>query len=126
MPGTVLIVDDCASLATPLEVALSCLPNVCILTLSSVTDALKILGDSRYQVAAVVTDLNLPLMNGLDLIDKIRSHQQYSRIPVVVVTGESNPLIRTQAIQRGASAYFPKPYSPAHIRQELERLLNAG
>jgi CheY-like chemotaxis protein len=126
MPDTVLIVDDCASLATPLEIALSHLPDVRILTLSSVMDALKILSDARYHVTAVVTDLNLPLMNGLELLDRIRSHQQYSRIPVVVVTGDSNPLTRTQAIQRGASAYFPKPYSPATIRQELERLLNVS
>jgi PleD family two-component response regulator len=125
-PGTVLIIDDSESTAAPLEIALSVLENVQVMVLSSAIDALKVLNDSQENVIAVVTDLHLPLMNGLELIVEIRASMRHREIPVIVVSGDSNSTTRGDAFQSGANAYFPKPYSPVHIRNELERLLHAS
>lgn len=126
MLRTVLIVDDCETMAAPLEIALASLDNIQIVMLSNAKDALKILADREYDVTAVVTDLHLPLMTGLELIDNIRSHSRYATIPIVVITGDSDPITRVNALQKGANAYFPKPFSPADVRHELERLLHAS
>ncbi len=125
MLRTVLIVEDSENTATPLEIALGSLENMQIVLLSNALDALKILANLDYDVTAVVTDLHLPRMSGLELIEQIRRESRYARIPIVVVTGDSDPATRTNAFQKGASAYFPKPYSPADVRHELERLLYA-
>lgn len=126
MLRTVLIVDDCETTATPLEIALASLDNIHILMLSNALEALKILANCNYNVTAVVTDLHLPHMTGLELIDNIRSDSRYATIPIVVITGDSDPSTRINAFQKGANAYFPKPYSPADVRHELERLLHAS
>ena len=126
MPAKVLIVDDCETTATPLEIALASLAGIEVVMLTSAFAALSILQDRHCHVAAVVTDLHLPQMNGFELIDNIRKNKRYAKIPVVVITGDSNAATRSLAFQKGASAYFPKPYSPADIRTELERLLHAS
>jgi len=126
MLGTVLIVDDCESTATPLEIALTSMQNIQVVLLTSALDALKVLASRDHQVMAVVTDLHLPLMNGFELIDKIRNDKRYAKIPIVLITGDSSTVTRSQAFQKGASAYFSKPYSPADVRHELERLLHAS
>lgn len=126
MLGTVLIVDDCEHTAAPLEIALATMHDIQVLMLSSALDALKVLANRDYRISAVVTDLHLPKMNGFELIDIIRKDVHYGKIPIVLITGDSNAVTRTQAFQKGASAYFPKPYSPADVRHELERLLHAS
>jgi CheY-like chemotaxis protein len=126
MLRTVLIIDDCESTATPLEIALTAMHDTRVLLLSNAFDALKILANRDYQVTAVVTDLHLPVMNGFELIDNIRGNRHYATIPIVVVTGDTDPATRTQAFQKGANAYFQKPYSPANLRHELERLIHAS
>ena len=123
MPGIVLIVDDCVLTAVPLEIALAGLDGVQVMTLASAQAALKVLANKDYQVAAIVTDLHLPLMNGFELIEHIRRDTRYSNLPIVVVTGDGNPTTRTRAIEKGANSYFPKPYSPSDLRDELERLI---
>ena len=124
MRKTILIVDDCLVTATPLEIALAAMENMQVLLLSSAADALKILANPDFQVSAIVTDLHLPHMNGFELIEAIRKNGPYASVPIVLVTGESNPVTRSRAFEKGASAYFPKPYSPADIRHELERLIH--
>ncbi len=127
MTQLILIVDDdCDTTATPLEIALGVVENIEVVMLTNARDALNILADGARCVTAVVTDLHLPLMNGFELIEHIRLHVRYAKLPIVVITGDSDPLTRIRALQKGANAYFPKPYSPADLRQELERLLHAN
>src|SRR5665213_1031828 len=102
MRRTILIVDDCLAMATPLEIALATTPDVQIVPLSSAADALKILADPKFQVSAVVTDLHLPHMNGFELIEAIRQDRHYARVPIVVVSGDSNPLTCTRVFEKGA------------------------
>ena len=72
-----------------------------------------------------MTDLNLPFVDGFALIEAVRGNQRYSRLPIVVVSGDSHPETPERLRRLGANAYFPKPYSPAEIKRTLESLLNA-
>ena len=125
-PIVLIVDDDCDTTATPLEIALGALDNVEVVMLTNVRDAITILSNSAFHVKAVVTDLHLPLMNGFELIEHIRRDVRYANLPIVVITGDSDPLTRICALEKGADAYFPKPYSPTDLRHELERLLHAN
>jgi CheY-like chemotaxis protein len=124
MQQTVFIVEDSEGAATPLEVALQAVIGVRVRLFSSAGDALNTLGSTPDHVAALVTDLNLPLMDGFELIRRVRSDRRYSALPIIVVSGDSHPDTLDRLIRLGANAYFPKPYSPMEIRQKLESLLN--
>jgi CheY-like chemotaxis protein len=125
MLQTVFIVEDSEGAATPLEVALQTIIGVRVQLFSSARDALTTLGSTPDQVGALVTDLNLPSMDGFELIKRIREDQRYTTLPIIVVSGDTQPETLERLIRLGADAYYPKPYSPTEIRQKLESLLNA-
>ena len=122
---TVLIVEDGDDVA-PLEIALAALDGVKVIILANGRDAIELLRTASVQIAAVVTDLHLPHADGFELIRAIRADDRYLRLPIVVVSGDSNPEVPEQLRLLGANAFFPKPYSPVEIRKELKGLLNAS
>jgi len=123
MRRLVLIVEDQAHSAAPLEIALSGIAGIDVVLLSNAKDALRLLKDQDKQIAAIVTDLHLPYMDGFELIATIRSHGKRAGLPIIVVSADTHPDTPSRLALLGASAYFPKPYSPAKIRKALEGLL---
>jgi len=124
MARTVLIVEDSESSATPLEIALAEISGIEVLMLSNARDALDIFCNRARDIAALVTDLHLPLMDGFELIEEVRRDKRYSGMPILVVTADTDPTTPDRVRRLGANACFPKPYSPAEIRQKLENLLH--
>lgn len=88
-------------------------------------DALAALRNMHSPVRAVITDLNMPRMDGFELIRRIRKDTALARVPIIVVSGDTNPDTPALTAALGADAYFSKPYSPAIVRRTLEQLLNA-
>jgi len=66
----------------------------------------------------------MPGMDGFALIRHIRSDRAHFAIPIIVVTGDSDPETPERTLQLGANAFFAKPFSPVAIRNVLEKLLN--
>lgn len=124
--GAVLIVEDAETCATTLDVAFSAIPDLAVVLAASAPDAIRMLKDEHLSVRAVVTDLNLPGMDGFELIRLIRAGARHSRVPVIVVSGETDPRAPERARSAGADAFFSKPFSPAQVRQKLEQLLDAN
>lgn len=122
--GTVLIVEDEDSV-TALEIALAALDGVTVLTSTNASDALQLLRQPSSTIAAVVTDLRLPRVDGYELIRAIRSDRRYAHLPVIVLSGETSPGLPERLRLLGADAFFPKPYSPSEVRRTLKGLLSA-
>ena len=121
MQRTLLIVDDSGVCAENLEFALAGVAGCSTSVVHSAEDALHIL--VQGSVVGMVTDLHLPKMEGLDLVIAVRSRTGGERIPILVVSGDSDPRTPQRAIQAGANGFFAKPYSPAGIRKRMEELL---
>ena len=119
----VLIVEDSENCAATLEIAILGIPGISVRTASSAIEALRIL-DNGARFGAIVTDLNMPRMDGFELIRRIRQHQRLSTTPIVVVSADTDPDTPERISQLGVSAYFSKPYSPAQVRQKLEQILD--
>jgi CheY-like chemotaxis protein len=65
-------------------------------------------------------------MNGFELIEYIRGDRRYARVPIVVVSADTDPETPQRSFRLGASAYFSKPCSPVAVRKTLEQLLHAN
>ena len=122
MTRTVLVVEDAELCRDTLEVALLKIPNLAVYSVTTAEEALQCLASN--EVSALVTDLRLPRMDGYQLIEAIRSQPRCSSLPILVISGDSDPRVRTRVVGLGADAYFPKPYSPAAVRHKLAELLN--
>lgn len=125
MRGTILIVDDAETSGAVLEMACSSISGVEICVVCSARKAVRMLEDGS-DIRAVITDLQMPGMDGFELIRFIRSDTRYERLPVIVVTADTDPDTPGRARRLGANAFFTKPCSPAAVRQKLERLLEVG
>ena len=85
------------------------------------TEALKVLTDNWVDI--VLTDINMPNMNGLELVAEMKRDQLLSSIPVVVVSTERSEGVVEESIKTGASGYIKKPFHPEVIRRTLYRIL---
>jgi two-component system, chemotaxis family, chemotaxis protein CheY len=128
MPGegdaSVLIVEDSENSAATLEIAILGIPGVSVRTVSSGLEALRFLNGDGGGIRAIVTDLNMPRMDGFELIRRVRQHERLSATPIIVVSADTDPDTPGRISQLGVSAFFPKPYSPAQVRRKLEQILN--
>ena len=120
---TILIVEDSDTCAETLQIALESIPGLKTLVLQNLDAALAALRNEDYDIAALVTDLNLPRHDGFELIRVLRAEARYSRLPVLLISGDTDPHLPQHALARGADAFFSKPYSPAAVRRKLEQLL---
>jgi len=122
--GAVLIVEDSENSAATLEIAFLGIPGITVLLASSGVEALRILHRPGQSVRAVVTDLNMPRMDGYEMIRRIREDHGLSATPIIVVSADTDPDTPARMAQLGVSAFFPKPYSPAQVRKKLEQILD--
>ena len=122
----VLIVEDSENAAAMLEIALGDIPGVSVRLATSAVEALRILNGGGPTVQAVVTDLNMPRMDGFELIRRIRESDRLSATPIIVVSADTDPATPQRIAQLGVNAFFPKPFSPAQVRRKLEQLLDGA
>ncbi len=123
-PRVVLVVEDSETCAALAEMAIAPLLDITVVLAKSAADALRILRAGNA-VEAIVTDLNMPRMDGFDLIRAIRSDRNLAGMPILVVSGDTDPSTPERVARLGANAFFAKPYSPALLRRTLEHLINA-
>jgi len=122
MARTVLIVEDTEPSRDTLEVALMRVPGLAVRSVATAEEALPYLAGD--EVCALVTDLHLPQMDGFELIRAVRSQPRSVPLPILVISGDTDPRTVARLADLGANAYFSKPYSPAEVRQRLEQLLD--
>jgi two-component system chemotaxis response regulator CheY len=128
MSKLVLIVEDSEICAETLQIALELIPGVEIRSIHSSRAAIAMVRECDGEVAAIVTDLNLTQRaglpdDGLDLIRQLRADPRFARLPILLISGDTDPRLSERALAQGADAFFPKPYSPSAVRRKLEQLL---
>jgi two-component system chemotaxis response regulator CheY len=73
----------------------------------------------------VITDWNMPLMPGLDLLKAIRADEKLKGLPVLMVTAEAKREQIVEAVQAGVSGYVVKPFTAEILKQKLDKILQA-
>jgi len=120
---TILIVEDSETCAETLQIALESMPGLKTMVLGNLGAAMAALRNEDHNIAALVTDLHMPRQDGFELIRQLRAEVRYARLPVLLISGDSDPQLPQRALAHGADAFFSKPYSPAAVRRKLEQLL---
>jgi two-component system, chemotaxis family, chemotaxis protein CheY len=84
-------------------------------------EALTVL--NRQWLDLILTDLNMPVMNGVELIQKLKGNPTYRAIPVVLITTEGSEKRLQELFDLGVKEYIQKPFHPEALRDALTRLM---
>lgn len=87
-------------------------------------DALRLLPRGPYDL--VISDINMPDINGLELVQFIRKSELHRSIPVLLISTRSSDRDRDRGLSLGATGYLAKPFTPEMLRQEAARQLLAA
>jgi two-component system chemotaxis response regulator CheY len=126
MAYRVLVVDDSSSIRAIIKkiIKVSGFDVAEFLDACDGREALSIM--AANQVDLVLTDINMPNMNGLDLIARIKENERLASVPVVVVSTEGSEKKMAEAVSLGAVGYVKKPFVPEEIKQTLNNILEVG
>jgi two-component system chemotaxis response regulator CheY len=117
----VLIVEDSGATRELLRAALETLEVIEVHTAVNGFDALKVLPRHRFEL--IITDINMPDINGLELINFVKKNPHYKDTPLFVVTSEGREQDRDRGLQLGANEYVVKPFAPERISELARRYL---
>lgn len=78
----------------------------------------------REKVDLIITDINMPDINGLELVNFCRSNPLYLNIPVIIISTEGSERDRDKGLALGANAYLIKPFKPSELQQVVRELLH--
>ena len=120
--ATLLVVEDSPTMRQLLAFSLRRLQGCRIVEAVDGVDALKKL--TTEKVDLVITDINMPMMDGLKLITLIRANPRTKGIPIVIVTTEGAEEDRSKGLALGANAYIPKPIQPSELLKTVASLLD--
>ena len=120
----VLVVEDSAAMRTFIESTNEELDGVAASQAGSGFEALKILPQRQFDM--VITDINMPDINGLELIRFIRDNERYRTTPLIIISTESSQRDRERGLALGANAYLVKPFEPEELKETVERYLKEG
>ena len=119
---TILIADDSATMRAMLVAVVETLGDYRIVEASSGFEALRLL--PRDHVDLIMTDINMPDINGLELISYLRTNPNYKKIPVFIISTEGSPKDIEKGKQLGAAEYIVKPFNPVTLKQLISQYLN--
>jgi len=97
--------------------------NHTIYQASNGAEALSLLKENKIDL--VITDINMPEMDGLTLLDHIRSNEGLRKIPVIVLTASGLEQIRQLTIEKGATAFITQPFSSIELGKIVSDCLGA-
>jgi CheY-like chemotaxis protein len=115
----ILIVDDEPDGLETLQRSLR-IKGHSVWAVTSGQEALEVLAKSGVAADMVVTDYLMPHMNGIELLTAVRS--KYGQLPVVLVTAYGSKKVLTEALQNGCNGFLEKPFTPAQLQGEIERI----
>jgi len=118
----ILIVEDSATMRSLIAASLEALDvSVKIVEAKNGFEALRLLPREAFDL--VVTDINMPDINGLELASFIKGNEKYAAIPLVIVSTEGSERDVQKGLGIGADAYLVKPFDPEALRQIVHDLL---
>ena len=118
----ILIVEDSPTMRQLISFALKRLRGVRIVEANDGVDGLKKLSSERFDL--ILTDINMPIMDGLKLVSLVRNDANYKDTPIIVITTEGAMEDRERALALGANDYITKPIQPNKILDVARALLN--
>ena len=119
---TALVVEDSPTMRQLLVYALKRIPGMTAIEACDGVDALKKLA-ANGRPDIILTDINMPIMDGLKLVKRVRSDANMADVPIVIITTEGASEDRDRALGLGANAYITKPIQAPAVLKQVKQLL---
>src|SRR6201994_302143 len=116
-----LVVEDSPMMRQLLVLALSRLKSVHVTEADDGVDGLRKLAAAKFDI--ILTDINMPIMDGLKLVKRVRTDPVHRDTPIVIITTESAEEDRQRALALGANAYITKPIQAPQVIAKVRELL---
>ena len=120
MGTTILAVDDSASVRKMVQFTLES-KGFQVKVAEDGLEALEVL--KHHVIDAIILDINMPKMNGLEFLQSVKSESAYATVPVIMLITEGQEEDKEKALALGASAYVIKPFKPSQLLTLLEEIL---
>ena len=119
--ATFLVVEDSPTMRQLISFSLKRFKNVKIVEAVDGVDALKKLSTDRIDL--ILTDINMPVMDGLKLVSLVRQNPLLKAVPIIIITTEGAEEDRERGMALGANAYISKPIQSSHLIKTISELL---
>jgi len=119
-----LIIEDSPMMRQLLVFALARVRNLRVTEADDGVDGLRKLANARFDL--IVTDINMPIMDGLKLIRRVRTDPVHKDTPIIVITTEGSQEDRHRALQLGANSYITKPIQAPQVIAKVKELLGVS
>ncbi|MCX7913359.1 MAG: response regulator [Thermodesulfovibrionales bacterium] len=116
----ILVVDDCQTTRKILSLYLKA-KGFDVIPAENGLDAIEKL--ASHEVNLILSDLNMPFMDGLELIKTLKADPNMAHIPILMVTTEADPEERQKAMEAGASEYLVKPVTAEMVARSIKNIL---
>ncbi len=120
---TFLVVEDSPTMRQLISFSLKRFKGAKIIEAVDGVDALKKLSGEKIDL--ILTDINMPVMDGLKLVSLVRQNEQLRSIPIIIITTEGAEEDRERGLALGANAYISKPIQSSHLIKTIGELLPA-
>jgi two-component system chemotaxis response regulator CheY len=117
-----LVVEDSPMMRQLLVFALARIKQLRVTEADDGVDGLRKLSSHKFDI--ILTDINMPIMDGLKLVKRVRTDPVHKDTPIIVITTEAAEEDRQRALQLGANAYITKPIQAPQVIQKVRELLN--
>jgi two-component system chemotaxis response regulator CheY len=118
---TILIVEDSATTRALIRAVIDELGEYETVEAGSGFEALKMLPQQEYDL--IVTDINMPDINGLELINFVRNNPRYNHLPIIIVSTERSEEDKKRGMALGATAYVTKPFKSSELQEAIKKTL---
>lgn len=122
MSQTILVVDDSPTIVKFVAFSLRS-SGFEVVTASDGMDAIEKMSNLSEDVSLVITDLNMPNLDGYGLIGTLRKNEKYRETPIIILSSEDGDEDRKRGITVGANSYLVKPFKSALLLDEVGRYL---
>ena len=121
MAKKILITEDSPTMRSLIVSTIQAMGEFEIIEAANGFEALRVL--PRSQVDLVITDINMPDINGLELLSFIKGNEQYKDTPLFIISTEGSERDRDKGMKLGADAYLVKPFSPGELQTLIRQFL---
>ncbi len=117
-----LVVEDSPPMRKMIVFALSRVRELTVVEADDGVDALRRIAGTKFDI--IITDINMPILDGLKLVKRLRADEAYRNVPIIIITTEGAEEDRQRALALGANAYITKPIQAPQVIQLVRETLS--
>jgi len=117
----ILVTEDSSTMRALIASTIEAMGDFVVIEAANGFEALRML--PREKVDLIITDINMPDINGLELISYVRNNPNYQDVPLIIISTEGSEKDREKGLTLGANEYLVKPFDPQQLMQLVSKYL---